>query len=384
MKKLYSLTTLSLALLILFNGASAQTYTGGVFTAVRTANWHVTSGVNAWDPNGEPSADCKNCSITINPGVSITLNIHVTLEQSSTLIIGSASSTDAAILTIAGSTGTDWNSSHNVIVLNDGSTPQNSIVLTSTSALINPAGAKSDFDGIFTTIPDNPITYLKQLGVGHTAFSGTRVIGNSITTAQSLTGSITLTSDGTLPIILSQFDALLNNKEVDLTWTTDLEVNSDHFAIERSSEAGAHWQVLGTVAAKGNAATTNHYSFTDANPASGTSEYRLQSVDRDAKFTYSEIKTVRNGLIGSVSIFPNPAKDYVNITLGGSNDNATGNLSIRLISQSGQLLVEKRVNNAGGTTVSLPVGGYPQGNYLIQVSGPDGTQQISKVFISRP
>jgi hypothetical protein len=71
----------------------------------------------------------------------------------------------------------------------------------------------------------------------------------------------------------------------------------------------------------------------------------------------------------------------VNVTLGG--EGATGNMSIRLISQSGQLLLEKKVNNTGGTTVTFPVSSYPQGNYLIQVTGQDGTQQISKLFISR-
>lgn len=382
MKKLYSFTTLSIALLTLFNGAMAQTYSGGVYTAVRSAAWHVTSGPNAWDPSGEPSADCSNCKIIINPGVTVTLNLHVVLEQSSTLVIGSASSTDAALLLVSGSSGTDWNTANNVIVMNDGSSPINNIVLASTSAMINAAGATSDFDGIFTTFPSSPTSYFKQVGNGHSSFSGTSVSNNAAFGTQTLSGVKTLSGNGALPVILSQFDAVLNGKEVDLTWTTDQEINADYFAIQRSADAGAHWQTIGKIAAKGNSSTASHYSFTDANPASGTSEYRLQSVDRDAKYTYSEIKTVRNGLIGSVSVFPNPARDYVNVTLGNSSD-ATTNLSIRLINQAGQLLVEKKVTNAGGTTVSLSVGSYPQGNYLVQVIGADGTQQISKVFISR-
>jgi len=382
MKQIYSFATLSLALFFLFNGASAQTYSGGTYTAVRSKDWHVPSGVNAWDLNGEPPADCKNCSITINPGVTVTLNTHVTLEQSSILIVGSASSTDAAVLAIGGTNGTDWNSSFNIILLNDGSSPQNSIVLTSSNASIDPTLVTGDFDGIFTTFGVSPVMYFKQVGTGHRAFSGTTIADMRTITPDILTGVKTLSGDGTLPIILSQFDAELNNKEVDLSWTTDQESNSDHFAVERSTDGGAHWDVLGTVAAKGNSSVAVHYSYTDADPASGMNEYRLQSIDRDGKSTYSEVKTVRNGLIGNVSIFPNPAKDYVNVTLGGSNE-AKGNLSIRLISQSGQLLMEKKVNNTGGTTVALPVSSYPQGNYLIQVIGQDGTQQISKVFISR-
>lgn len=378
MKQIYSFATLSLVLFFSFNKAQAQT----VYTAVRNGNWHVSSGVNVWDPSGEPSADCKHCTIIINPGVTVTLNEHVTLEQSSTLIIGSASSTNAAVLVIAGSTGTDWASSNNIILVNDGSSPQNSIVLTSNNASIDPTLITTgDFDGVFTTFGISPIMYFKQVGANHRAFSGTTVADNRTISPDIITGIQTLSGDGTLPIILSQFDVEQNNKEVDLSWTTDQESNSDHFAVQRSTNAGARWDVLGTVAAQGNSSVTVHYSYTDGNPASGVNEYRLQSVDKDGKFTYSEVKTIRNGLIGNVSIFPNPAKDYVNVTLG--SEATAGSLSIRLISQSGQLLVEKKVTNAGGTMVSLPVSNYPQGNYLIQVVGQDGTQQISKLLISK-
>ena len=383
MKKLYSLTTLSLALLFLVRGAAAQT----TYTAVRSGSWHVASGPNQW-ATVEPPSDCKNCTIIINPGVSLTLNTDVLLEQSSTLIIGSTSSTDAALLTIAGSgaSGVDWSTAYNLILLNDGSSPANKIVLASSNSLINAAGVTSQFDGIFTAFlnPGSATSYYKQIGKGALGFSGTTItnFGTSTPPPTTLSGPVTLTADGTLPIVLSAFTATLNNKEVDLAWTTDLELNADHYGIERSADAGSHWLTIGTVAAKGNSSVATNYSFVDANPVAGTSEYRLQSVDKDAKFTYSDIKTVRNGLIGTVNIFPNPAKDYVNITLG-STDNATGNLSIRLISQSGQLLVEKKVTNTGGTTVSLAVSSFPQGNYLIQVTGADGTQQISKLFISR-
>jgi hypothetical protein len=92
------------------------------------------------------------------------------------------------------------------------------------------------------------------------------------------------------------------------------------------------------------------------------------------------VKTIRNGLIGSVSVFPNPAHDYVNVTLGGKS---TESLLIRLYNQSGQLLMMKNVSNAGGSTVALPVSGYPTGTYMIVVNGADGSKQVSNVLISK-
>jgi hypothetical protein len=377
MKQIYPFATLSLlALFFSFNRTSAQT----VYTAVRNGNWHVSSGVNVWDPSGEPSANCSNCSIIINSGVTVHLNESVTLSGGSTLTIGTDNSS-AAVLMIDITMGvSNFASGHNVILMNDGSTPDNSIRLANNISFITfsntPIGS---YDGLLTNF--GATTY-KEVGGAPLSFTGNTIQNTgSAAYGTSLTGPITLSANGTLPIILSQFDVEQSNKEVDLSWTTDMESNSDHFAVQRSTNAGARWDVLGTVAAKGNSSVTVHYSYTDGNPASGVNEYRLQSVDKDGKFTYSEVKTIRNGLIGNISIFPNPAKDYVNVTLG--SDATAGSLSIRLISQSGQLLAERKVTNTGGTMVSLPVSNYPSGNYLIQVVGQDGTQQISKLLISK-
>jgi hypothetical protein len=195
-----------------------------------------------------------------------------------------------------------------------------------------------------------------------------------------LGGPITLSSTGTLPIILTGFTAVADNSQVNLTWTTELEINSDHFVVQSSTNAGGSWNNIGTVAAHGNSSTPINYSFTDTKPANGTTEYRLEMVDKNGSTAYSTVVAVRIGLATSVSVYPNPASTYVNIVLGGS---ATGNVSIRLINTTGQVLIEKTVSNAAGTTVPLNVSNFPQGDYLIVVVGSDGTQQVNKLLITK-
>jgi Secretion system C-terminal sorting domain len=374
MKQFYSLTTTVLALFFFSFSLSAQPY-----TAVRSGNWHVASGVNVWDPNGEPPSQCLNCIITIQDGVSVAMNADITLMGTSKLTIGTdPSSTQMTQLTFPFSSSTPPptpfpipSAYHRIsLVYADLA----SIVLTNSNDKIDPSST-GPYDGVFLAIPTpqsvNTYAYLQRLGTS-------ALYPNA---ADITSGPLTLNSSGILPIILSSFTAASDNKVVDLNWTTSLEINSNNFVIERSTDAGAHWNVLGTVAAHGSSSGLSaDYSFTDATPAAGTNEYRLQLVDRDGKYSYSTVKAVRMGLISSVSIYPNPARDYVNVTLSGT---VTPSVSIRLISQSGQLLMEKRVDNAAGTTVSLPVGSYPQGNYLILVTGTDGVQQVSKLLISK-
>ncbi len=152
--------------------------------------------------------------------------------------------------------------------------------------------------------------------------------------------------------------------------------------VHASTNAGASWTNVGTVAAQGNSALPVNYSFTDNKPATGTSEFRLQMVDRDGRLAYSQVKAVRIGLMSSVSVYPNPATDYINVVLSGD---ATVSANIRLISFGRvRLPLEKKATQCGGTTVPHEQSGnYPQGNYLIVVTGSDGTKQINKIFISR-
>ena len=195
---------------------------------------------------------------------------------------------------------------------------------------------------------------------------------------QTLTGPGTLNSAGTLPVVLVDFNATLSDGAVDVSWTTEAEINSDHFNVQRSND-GTNWQTIGTVSAQGNSETAVNYSFTDKSPAASVNYYRLQSVDKDAKYSYSEIKAVRGSLIKGYSIFPNPARDNVYVTL---SDAATSEITIRLINQRGQVLQEKILSNAAGTTVSLPVRNYAAGAYLLQVKTADGTQQTKKLIIN--
>ena len=377
MKKLYPFTTLLLSALSFSYLSQAQTY-ANTYTAINTANWHVTSGPNAWDPNGEPPSHCSNCQIIINAGVTVSLNTSVTLDQGSVLQIGTDDGT-ATALRILGSSGTDWASSYNVILMNDGSAAS-SITIANSSSLVNAASANQQFDGVFTTAGSSPVTYYRQVGTGPSSYQGTTVTNNRTFSNNSQTGPISLSSNGTLPVSLTDLEAVLTDGKVNITWTTQMEVNSNYFSVLRSTDGGASWKSIGTVAAHGNSSISLNYSFTDETPGAGVSEYRLEAFDKDGKSALTQVVIVRNGLVGNVSFFPNPAKDFVYIAIPEAT---TGNLSVRLFSQSGQLLTERSLSNAGGSTVSLPVSNYPQGNYVLIVTTQDGSKQVSKLVISK-
>ncbi|MCB9188324.1 MAG: lamin tail domain-containing protein [Flavobacteriales bacterium] len=94
-----------------------------------------------------------------------------------------------------------------------------------------------------------------------------------------------------LPVELTVFEAKKNGSQVDLTWVTESEINVSHFVVERSKN-GMEFQPILSAPAQGNSTSTIQYDRIDYNPLMGKSFYRLQSVDFDGSFEYSDVRTV--------------------------------------------------------------------------------------------
>jgi len=200
----------------------------------------------------------------------------------------------------------------------------------------------------------------------------------------SLYGPASLTAAGVtpgnpLPVLLSGFTALSNSDGTNtLSWETQMEQNSSRMEIERSPDGGS-WSTVGTVAAQGNSTSPTSYSYTDLSPLAGTNYYRLKMIDLDGSAVYSEVKVLKGTIVSHISFFPNPARDFVNVTLGV----VTGTVTVRLINQAGVVLQEKKVESASGTTVTFPLQQVASGFYILSVVSTDGVHENGKVLVNR-
>lgn len=361
----------------------AQVASAQVHTASFTGNW---SDPSIWGPNGAPPQNCNNCTITINDGVFVTLDISYTIKGTSRINIGS-SGTVASALIIPGTNQTSISTSNNIILNSDGGGHPSIKLLTTRSSLTvtRGPGILAKYDGVFIQFPPDE-AYNKLVGYSPSAVASDGMTSSlnvdppylaSLPNSKFPNAPIVINSDGTLPILLASFDAVLSEGVVNLTWTTSLEINSGHFSIERSSD-GTNWQSIGTVAAKGFSSIAVNYSYNDESPLNGVSYYRLQMVDADGKYKYSPVKVIRGSNTKGLSVFPNPAKSFVNVTLGSDINT---DLTIRLINQFGQRLLEQRLSHSGGRTITIPVSNFAQGNYVLQAIGADGSRQTFKVVI---
>ena len=116
-----------------------------------------------------------------------------------------------------------------------------------------------------------------------------------------------------LPVEISTpLQARLQNQTAVLTWRTETETNNSGFEIQRSQD-GVQWQRIGWQAGQGTTTTPHAYTYTDENPLSGTSYYRLKQVDFDGNFSYSNIADLYYERNTPINIYPNPVQDILHI-----------------------------------------------------------------------
>lgn len=129
----------------------------------------------------------------------------------------------------------------------------------------------------------------------------------------------TTNSSITLPPVLLSFDAIINDKKVELTWASTLEKSSNFYTLEKSKDA-VNFEKLTTIRSFGNNSNLINYFDIDYIPYSGVSYYRLKQVDPNGVILSSRIVSVNyrfgdNGL----EIFPNTVEDRTGTIYGSDN-----------------------------------------------------------------
>jgi hypothetical protein len=175
----------------------------------------------------------------------------------------------------------------------------------------------------------------------------------------------------TLPLNISYFNGYLNKNESILKWQTASEQNLGHFEIERSVNTAA-FEKIGTVNANGNSNTASNYTFTDKNPLAGNNAYRLKNIDRDGKFSFSDIITLKLRA-GSGTVHARTMGNGKDIALEFSNM-AAGEYIIDVLSMNGTLLQKTKANvSVGNQLVNLPSQSIlSKGMYLLKVQQVTG------------
>ncbi len=194
--------------------------------------------------------------------------------------------------------------------------------------------------------------------------------GQSFTMSWQLSGGASLDC-ALLPVEFVNLEAIAGDGKVDLSWNTLSERNSDHFILERSTDA-INFAPIGTLPALGNSSHTVDYLFTDGNPANGANYYRVIMVDVDGSSLRSPVVSATLLTSGEDPILaPNPAGELLYMTLRPDMPDV---LELRVMDAAGRLVRSIQVRlPEGSNRAELPLHGLDQGAYSLAIHGSDGT-----------
>ncbi|MDZ4756512.1 MAG: T9SS type A sorting domain-containing protein [Bacteroidota bacterium] len=164
-----------------------------------------------------------------------------------------------------------------------------------------------------------------------------------------------------LPVILSSFNLIKNDKLVTLSWSTTSETSSELFMIQRSFD-GVYFETINEQAAQGNSFTKINYSYTDSlNDQTGTIYYKLLQKDVNQYAKSVGVKTINfNGaaILLPLTLYPNPANEY--ITLLNENNNILRDFSVIIVGMDGKIYHNGLYTNSG-----IDVSNFAEGIYIL-------------------
>ncbi|GAB2835347.1 T9SS type A sorting domain-containing protein [Ferruginibacter profundus] len=177
---------------------------------------------------------------------------------------------------------------------------------------------------------------------------------------------------GPLPVKLNSFTVQKINNSAKITWSTEQEINSSHFIVERSVD-GRTWNTIATVAAAGNSSHRIDYAIYDNAPMRGINYYRLKEVDKDAKYDYSDIKKALFNSNYTAEVVPNPAKDFINVYIARTgNQQAT----VQVLNADGKMVYK---TNTTQSHLQINTTGMSKGLYLVKVIDADNVTTLKVI-----
>jgi len=222
------------------------------------------------------------------------------------------------------------------------------------TAFISPTGAQNTWLPVGTAVDAGFGTLSTYSGMAVTS------AGNSLLSTATLRDFAEVSAPLTVKLV--EFTATnIDNQYVALKWTTDTEVNSKYFEVQRSIN-GNDFTAVVQVDAAGNSTAPLDYTANDYQPVNGINYYRLKEVSSNGDVAYSETIKITWGVKNIPQLFPNPAGSSFTITAGLETIK-----DITIYDATGKL-VQRIINNDGLPVIRINSSGMAAGVYVVKIT----------------
>lgn len=148
----------------------------------------------------------------------------------------------------------------------------------------------------------------------------------------------------TLPVNFITFSVVQRDGSANLLWEVAEEINLREYKVQRSTN-GTRWDDMTTIPA----IRSSRYAWTDPNPGSGKTYYRICAVDLDGEKKYTRVVSIEPGTITlRINVAPNPMREYADVNIGLPEKT---DLSMQLIGANGLTVWTYQATLQAGTHV---------------------------------
>jgi hypothetical protein len=297
---------------------------------------------------------------------------------------------------------------------NEGATAKDTVSITVNSANLPPVATAGN-DQYITL----PVSFINLAGSGTVAdgtissYLWTKIAGPSagtITDANAATTSVTGLVKGiyqfeltvtdsqgaigkahtqitvgasALPVNILNFYGEANGRNNILNWNTATEQNNTGFEVQHSTNTNNFTKISFQVtkALDGNCSTHLSYNFIDKNCNNGTNYYRLKQIDKDGKYSYSNVVELKNifPLVPElVTLYPNPAASVLNIKFAPSDKNK---VFLSIVDINGKTIINNAADTGfGESIIQINIANLPSGSYFLKCISNGGNERTIKKF----
>ncbi|MFA6060443.1 MAG: T9SS type A sorting domain-containing protein [Taibaiella sp.] len=178
-----------------------------------------------------------------------------------------------------------------------------------------------------------------------------------------------------LPVSILDFNGYRKNELVQLKWKVAETADLDRFVVQRKM-GNDDWKDIATVYNERDNKQEKTFGFTDENPTSAMSLYRINAISKNGEDGYTR-QIMINGMEQTFSymISPNPS---VNGTLSVKLHALSGSTTIRAFNIQGQLIRTLQADKSGTYSFS----GLSAGTYYVSLKSSNGSvSHVSKAIV---
>lgn len=168
-----------------------------------------------------------------------------------------------------------------------------------------------------------------------------------------------------LPVTLTEFEAYVADKKIQLDWNVENNYDIRNFIVERSLTGHSNFVPIGTIASR----NTHTYSFEDASALPNQNYfYRLAILQNNGGRYYSGIKTAKITLGNRLMVvYPNPSNGLMLV----KNNGYKGKIKLKISNSVGQIVSEETKLVSTGDDLPIRLAKQLRGIFWVKIITDD-------------